>query len=62
MAEPKRDFATEELIQSAEAELGVTFPAELKAIWRVHNEMNCPEDGDSFLYLIRPTRERPRVR
>lgn len=57
MAEPKRDFATEERIQSAETELGVTFPAELKAIWRVHNCNELP-GGWRFFPVFDPSNPR----
>lgn len=42
MTKHHREFATEDLLHSAETELGVVFPEELKAIWRVNNCNELP--------------------
>jgi hypothetical protein len=50
-------FATDDLIRSAEAELGVVFPEELKAIWRVHN-CNALPGGWRFFPVFDPANPR----
>ncbi|QSB00008.1 SMI1/KNR4 family protein [Methylomonas sp. EFPC1] len=57
MTKHHREFATEELIHSAEAELGVVFPAELKAIWSINNCNELP-GGWRFFPVFDPSNPR----
>lgn len=57
MTEYPRDVANDELIHQAEIELGVTFPEELKAIWRTHN-CNELSGGWRFYPIFDPSNPR----
>ncbi|MET4578678.1 SMI1/KNR4 family protein [Ottowia thiooxydans] len=47
MTEHSREVASDELIYHAETELGITFPEELKSIWRTHN---CNELSGGWIF------------
>ena len=51
------DVASDELIRQSEAELGVEFPEEFKAIWRTHN-CNELSSGWRFYPIFDPSNPR----
>ena len=57
MTEHSRNVASDELIRKAEAELGVTFPEELKSIWLTHN-CNELSGGWTFYPIFDPANPR----